>query len=108
LLEAAPAPRWEATVVDAHRDLIATRVLNEFQAAPGWVRELYLVLAARLGSAPLIPMLVEVARQNQHGQAELAVTALAAITGWDARFDAQHSPRPSADVAEDYERECAP
>jgi hypothetical protein len=37
----------------------------------------------------------------------LAVAALAGITGWDARFDAEGKPRPWPAVLADYKRECA-
>ena len=43
----------------------------------------------------MIPELVRAARHGPEPQRVLAVTALATITGWDARFDAD---RPRATV----------
>jgi hypothetical protein len=107
LLDAVPAEHWNASPVELHRGLLVARMTDEFRAAPTWVREFFLVLASRLGSAPLIPGLIQVAREGTPNESTLALGALAAITGRDERFDSNGKPRSMTEVAADYERECA-
>ncbi|HKP56338.1 MAG TPA: hypothetical protein VJV78_06450 [Polyangiales bacterium] len=106
LLEAVPAEAFVMSASEEHRRLIRTRFAADFTGAPWWLRELFLVLAARLGSPHMVPALLEAARQGEERQRTLAVSALAAITGWDVRFTAAGAARPSVDVAADYAREC--
>ncbi|HKP64949.1 MAG TPA: hypothetical protein VJV78_49790 [Polyangiales bacterium] len=107
LLAAVPPAAFGAVVSDDHRRLLRERMLASFDAAPHWLRELYLVLATQLGSPELITKLLEVAHAGPDAQRVLAVSALAVITGWDARLDAQGEPRPISTVAADYVQECS-
>jgi hypothetical protein len=107
LLAAVPAGAFGTTVTDECRALIGERFEASFDAAPDWLRELFLGLASRIGSSRMIPALVRVAQSGPEPQRVLAVNALAAITGWDARTDAKGTPRPLAAVAANYAQECA-
>jgi len=89
------------------RLLFATRFQATFAGAEPWLRELYLGLAARVGEPQLIPAIVESALHGPKREQQLAIDALAAITGWDRRFDSRGKPRDSAVVAHEYAAECA-
>lgn len=90
-----------------------------------WVRERYVAMASRAGTAELVPDLLAVLQENapargdrepRTGRLRLragsedrtrvnAVNALAAITGRDLRNDARRAPRPIDEVAAAYLRE---
>ena len=89
------------------RLLFATRFQSTFANAEPWLRELYLGLAARVGEPQLVPSILESALHGPKRQQELAIDALAAITGWDRRLDPEGRPRDLADVAREYAAECA-
>lgn len=84
-----------------------------------WVRERFVLLAAELGTPALVPALLddvklELGEREQGGDAapiadrrlDGLVTALAALTGWDARRDERGAARPVDEVARDYLGEC--
>ncbi len=83
-----------------------------------WVRDRYVKLAGKLGGPELVPILVDVLRvrlaevhkAKPEGGADSrlvdTVSALAGVTGWDARFNPDGSPRPPKEVAQEYIDEC--
>jgi len=89
------------------RALFADSFGATFESAPGWLRELYLGLATDYGSLELAPALARLAEHAPAGEQVLAVNALAALTGWDERFDAAGNPREVSVVAAAYAAECA-
>lgn len=96
---------------EAESSLFASRYAAALQHRPAaWVEERLLKMAARLGTPDLLPSLVTLAQVPRDAapdrRAVAAVNALAAITGWDARFDTEGQPRPLAEVAMAYETEC--
>ncbi len=99
---------WESGVpTDEDRAFFVDRFLATFGPDQGWwVRERFLALASRLGSVELIPALLGAAAKTEWREPVQAINALAAITGWDIRYDDQGKPRPPADVAREYASEC--
>ena len=87
--------------------MAVARFAASFHTAPAWLQDLYLVLTTRFGDPGLVPTLIDFASHGHEAARPLALSALARITGWDARFDAAGEPRPVADVAADYARECS-
>ena len=83
-----------------------------------WVRDRYVKLAGKLGGPELVPILVDVLRvrlaevqkAKPEGGADRrlvdTVSALAGVTGWDARFNPDGSPRSPEKVAQEYIDEC--
>ncbi len=92
---------------DELRSLFDTSFRATFERAPVWLRELYLSLAPRFGSLGLAPQLAALAVGGAEPERVLAVNALAAVTGWDARFDEQGRPRDVPAAAALYAAECA-
>jgi hypothetical protein len=108
LLKATSTIPWESTApTDEDRAFFVDRFLASFGPEQGWwVRERFLALASRLGTAELIPALLTAAAKPEGREPVQAINALAAITGWDIRYDGQGNPRPPADVAREYASEC--
>jgi hypothetical protein len=91
-----------------------------------WVRERYVAMASRLGTPALardlLALLAELTPDpdderertpilalrpgSEDRTRVLAVTALAALTGWDARHHLDGTPRPLDHVTADYLAEC--
>ncbi len=83
-----------------------------------WVRDRYVKLAGKLGGPELVPILLDVLRARlaevqkakpeggADGRLVDTVSALAGVTGWDARFNPDGSPRPPEKVAREYLAEC--
>ncbi|MEZ4452299.1 MAG: hypothetical protein R3B09_22725 [Nannocystaceae bacterium] len=106
------------TVVDASdpgaRDLLARVFWEERgrgERIGSWfVHERLLALAARLGEPELMPALLDDLRTRERTAVErvhvLAVAAIAAITGFDVRHDADGAPRPIEVVREETLAAC--
>ncbi|MBN2191217.1 MAG: hypothetical protein JW751_00225 [Polyangiaceae bacterium] len=83
-----------------------------------WVGRRYLRMAGRIGTIAVVPALLgelearlsEIAESRDPGDSiwELAdpILALANVTGWDARLDADGHLRPMDEVAREYLAEC--
>jgi hypothetical protein len=83
-----------------------------------WVRDRYVRLSGRLGGPVLVPALVRALEKSVAEVRKAAdpsvkerllvdvLTALAKITGWDARFESDGTPRPVLQVAQEYLDEC--
>lgn len=65
-----------------------------------------LALAAEIGDREIIPLVAADLDAPSPRTQALAVDALAAITRWDVRRDAEGKPRPLAEVVADYRRVC--
>lgn len=65
-----------------------------------------LILARSLGSPELLDKIVARLDSKDAEVQSLALEALAAITGWDARKASDGGVRPLDDVVADYKREC--
>ena len=65
-----------------------------------------LALAGSFGSTALLDKIVARLESEHTDVQRLAVDALAAITGWDARKDKDGGVRRLSDVVADYQREC--
>jgi hypothetical protein len=101
LPEAAPSDLAE----DADRALLRA-IWSKGSPRPWYAEQALLALATAAGSPPLIPYIVADLDAEALRTRALAVTALAAISGWDVRRDASGKPRPLPDVVADYRREC--
>jgi hypothetical protein len=100
-------PWASAAPTDEDRAFFVDRFLATFGPDQGWwVRERFLALASRLGTAELIPSLLGAAAKTEGREPVQAINALAAITGWDIRYDDQGKPRSPAGVAREYASEC--
>ena len=66
-----------------------------------------LALATSAGSPELVAPITRALGNSSPFTRDLAVSALAAITGWDARRDESGAVRPLEAVVADYQRECA-
>jgi hypothetical protein len=108
LLKATSTLPWESTApTDEDRAFFVDRFLASFGPEQGWwVRERFLALASRLGTPELIPALLTAAAKPEGREPVQAINALAAITGWDIRYDGKGKPRPPVEVAREYASEC--
>jgi len=96
----------EGNALEQSRDFFERQFLD-FNTAQDWLKDLYLVMAAHLGTSAMIATLLDVSEHAPARQRVLALNALAAITHWDRRFDAEGKARPVATVAAEYEAECS-
>jgi hypothetical protein len=103
----APSEAPPETVEEADRQLLQ-RVWQRTSARPWYAEQALLGMAAVAGSPDLIDRIVPALGSDLPRTQELAVSALAAITGWDARIDVDGRDRPLSDVVRDYRRECSP
>jgi len=107
-------PLQEQAAGDDEKGFFVRSFRAAWQGDPAWwVRERYLSLASKLGTRDLLPELLAVAgaRLPPDGYSEArqqlqAINAIATITGWDLRFDADGKPRPPETVAAEYVEEC--
>jgi hypothetical protein len=83
---------WLQSIPDFERPWYATRAL--------------LLFAAHAGSAELIPSIVKQLDATDADTQQLAVDALAAISGHDVRRDESGNARALSDVVAEYRREC--
>lgn len=94
----------------ADRELFASHFLATFERKSAWwVTERMLELAPTLGTAEIIPAIIDWLVRgdpNEPRIRETAVAALVAITGLDLRKDEGSSDRPLEEVIADYVREC--
>jgi hypothetical protein len=107
LTEMAPAETPRGTVEAADRELLL-RVWKQASKRPWYAEQALLTMATAAGSPALIEQIVPSLESDLPRTRELAVAALAAITGWDARLDSQGLPRALPEVVDEYRRECAP
>jgi hypothetical protein len=96
----------QSTPEDADRELLL-RVWSKTRQRPWFAERALLQMAAVAGSPPLVPLIVPALSSEAPRMQQLAVAALAAISGWDARRDANGNERPWAEVVADYKRECS-
>lgn len=94
----------------ADRELFVRHFLVTFDQKPSWwVGERLLEMAPVLGSADIVPAIVDWLVQGDKRDTRIreeAVAALAAITGLDLRKDEGNADRPLEEVIADYVREC--
>src|ERR1019366_4199283 len=76
------------------------------EGTPWFADDPLLSLAASLGSPELLDRIIARLGSKKTNVQALAVDALAAITGWDARKDASGNARPLPEVVADYRGEC--
>jgi hypothetical protein len=105
LAAALPESPPTRAVEEADRALLRA-VWSDRAVRPWYAEQGLLALATGAGSPELLPHLVAALDSEQPYLRELAVTALAAVTGWDARFDAAGAPRPLDAVVAEYRHEC--
>ena len=89
------------------RALFVTSFQSSFEPSPGWLRELYLALASRYGALDVAPALSNLALADAEREQVLALNALAAVTGWDARYDERAAARAVSVAAAAYAVECS-
>jgi hypothetical protein len=97
-----------------HARLYRARFLEAFRTEPEWwVSEHLLALASRLGDHELVPALLErLGRDPSQSpsakrQQVLAINALASITNFDLRYEADGTIVPPERAAAEYLRACA-
>jgi len=89
-------------------DRVLLRTIWAGSASTTWYGEQgLLALATSAGSQELITPITRALGNPSPFTRGLAVSALAAITGWDARRDESGAVRPLEAVVADYQRECA-
>jgi hypothetical protein len=102
----APAEAAQNTPEELDRELLL-KVWSAARQRPWFAERALLQAAAIAGSPRLIPLIVPALSSEQPRMQQLAVAALAAISGWDVRRDASGAERPWATVVADYMRECS-
>ena len=112
LVEALP---WQSSTVDGEvRAFFVSRFLAAGpDRAAWWVKERMVMLAADVGTPALVPRLVALAQDirvdaSVQRTREHALTALAALAGFDARRDSQGTPVSAETAAAAYARACKP
>ncbi len=105
-LPSVPSGAADGSPDPQQRALFVRQFEARYPGSEGWFRELELALAARLGGPELISWLVNIASNGSETEQGLAVAALVAITGWDARRDAAGNPQSTARAAQSYAAEC--
>lgn len=110
VLEALP---WQSAAIDGEvRAFFVSRFLAAGpDRAAWWVKERLVMLAADVGTAALVPRLVALAQDirvdaSVQRTREHALTALAALAGFDARRDSQGTPVSAETAAASYARAC--
>lgn len=106
LTDLAPVEASQDTAEPLDRDLLF-KVWSQTRQRPWFAERALLQMAKAAGSPRLIPLIVPALDSDEPQMQQLAVAALAAITGWDARRDANGVERPWPDVVSDYARECS-
>lgn len=111
--EALDKVAWQAGPVDP--DVRAFFVERSLAASPQhrtwWIRERLVALAPAAGTPALVPSLIAAATDSATDASAartrgLALAALAALTGFDARQDAHGAPRSEAEAAAAYAAAC--
>lgn len=100
------APFEQRPADDQDRALLA-EVWMEATGRPSWIDDRLLELAASAGSPQLLRRILPALDASRPETQVRAVRALAAISRWDARRDAQGRVRDLAEVVSDYKRECS-
>jgi hypothetical protein len=109
------AMAWQpAAVDDDARAFFASRFVAAVpDRAAWWVKERLVALAAVVGTPALIPRLIALAQDirvdaSVQRTREHALIALAALAGFDARYDAQGAPVGDDVAAATYAAACGP
>lgn len=106
---------WQPAPVDA--DARAFFVERYLAASPQhqtwWIRERLVALAAAAGTPALVPSLIAAAADTSTDASaartrDLALAALAALAGFDARQDPNGAPHSEAEAVAAYAAACAP
>jgi len=93
------------------RSFFVGRFLATMPTAKWWVKQFTIQIAAEIGTPAVIPDLINVARDDDPQESRRlhrmhALAALARLTGFDARRDANGREVAEADTAAAYARAC--
>jgi hypothetical protein len=104
----------QPAVTDDDKVLFTERfiaTMQDVEQPTWWIAEHLVALAARFGTIDAVPVLVKVARRKGEPSADrtrpVALAAIAAITGWDPRYDENHRARSDDEATEAVVKECA-